>query len=94
MDYDHKIKYLEDNKLYNIYYEFLYMQRVSPLLSSTDQVVLLPVYHLLSLTLLIAYASNLILLPCFILSLEKSILRKEILNVSVIDIDEDDEEEN
>ena len=49
---------------------------------------------LLSLTLLIAYASNLILLPCFILSLEKSILRKEILNVSVIDIDEDDEEEN
>jgi len=49
---------------------------------------------LLSLTLLIAYASNLILLPCFILSLEKSILRKEILNVSVIDIDEDEEEEN
>jgi predicted RND superfamily exporter protein len=49
---------------------------------------------LLSLTLLIAYASNLILLPCFILSLEKSILRKEILNVSVIDIDEEDEEEN
>jgi len=49
---------------------------------------------LLSLTLLFAYASNLILLPCFILSLEKSILRKEILNVSVIDIDEEDEEEN
>ncbi len=49
---------------------------------------------LLSLTLLIAYTSNLILLPCFILSLEKSILRKEILNVSVIDIDEEDEEEN
>ncbi|MGZ3907909.1 MAG: efflux RND transporter permease subunit [Bacteroidia bacterium] len=48
---------------------------------------------LLSLTLLIAYASNLILLPCFILSLEKSILRKEILNVSVIDIDEEDEED-
>jgi predicted RND superfamily exporter protein len=46
---------------------------------------------LLSLTLLIAYASNLILLPCFILSLEKSILRKEILNVSIIDIDEEDE---
>lgn len=49
---------------------------------------------LLSLTLLVAYASNLILLPCFLLSLEKSILRKEILNVSVIDIDEEDEEEN
>ncbi|MGZ3866484.1 MAG: efflux RND transporter permease subunit [Bacteroidia bacterium] len=48
---------------------------------------------LLSLTLLIAYASNLILLPCFILSLEKSILRKEILNVSVIDIDDEEEED-
>jgi predicted RND superfamily exporter protein len=48
---------------------------------------------LLSLTLLIAYAANLILLPCFILSLEKSILRKEILNVSMIDIDEDEEED-
>ncbi len=48
---------------------------------------------LLSLTLLIAYASNLILLPCFLLTLEKSILRKEILNVPIIDIDEEDEEE-
>lgn len=47
---------------------------------------------LLSLTLLVAYASNLILLPCFLLSLEKSILRKEILNVPIIDIDEEDEE--
>jgi hypothetical protein len=47
---------------------------------------------LLSLTLLIAYASNLILLPCFLLTLEKSILRKEILNVPIIDIDEEDEE--
>lgn len=48
---------------------------------------------LLSLTLLIAYASNLILLPCFLLTLEKSILRREILNVPIINIDEEDEEE-
>ena len=48
---------------------------------------------LLSLTLLIAYASNLILLPCFLLTLERSILRKEILNVPIIDIDADDEDE-
>jgi len=51
---------------------------------------------LLSLTLLIAYTSNLILLPAFLLSLEKSILKKEILNVPVfdvnIDIDDDEEE--
>ena len=45
---------------------------------------------LLSLTLLIAYTSNLVLLPCFLLSLEKSILRKEILNVPLLDIEEDD----
>jgi predicted RND superfamily exporter protein len=44
---------------------------------------------LLSLTLLIAYTSNLILLPCFLLSLEKSILRKEILNVPILDIEVD-----
>jgi len=48
---------------------------------------------LLSLTLLVAYASNLILLPCFLLTLEKSILRREILNVPIIDIDEEDEED-
>lgn len=48
---------------------------------------------LLSLTLLVAYASNLILLPCFLLTLEKSILKKEILNVPIIDIDEDEEDE-
>jgi len=48
---------------------------------------------LLSLTLLIAYASNLILLPCFLLSLEKSILRKEILNVPLLDIDEENDED-
>lgn len=48
---------------------------------------------LLSLTLLIAYTSNLILLPCFLLSLEKSILRKEILNVPLLDIDEENEED-
>lgn len=47
---------------------------------------------LLSLTLLVAYAANLILLPCFLLTLEKSIIRKEILNVPIIDIDEEDEE--
>lgn len=49
---------------------------------------------LLSLTLLIAYTSNLILLPCFLLSLEKSILKKEILNVPVFDIDHADEEDD
>lgn len=48
---------------------------------------------LLSLTLLIAYASNLILLPCFLLTLERSILRKEILNVPIIDIDTEEEGE-
>jgi len=48
---------------------------------------------LLSLTLLIAYTSNLILLPCFLLSLEKSILKKEILNVPVFDIETEDEED-
>jgi predicted RND superfamily exporter protein len=48
---------------------------------------------LLSLTLLIAYTSNLILLPCFLLSLEKSILKKEILNVPVFDIEDEDEED-
>jgi predicted RND superfamily exporter protein len=47
---------------------------------------------LLSVTLLIAYTSNLILLPCFLLSLEKSILKKEILNVPVFDIAHEDEE--
>ncbi len=48
---------------------------------------------LLSLTLLIAYTSNLILLPCFLLSLEKSILRKEILNVPLLDIESENEED-
>ena len=48
---------------------------------------------LLSLTLLIAYTSNLILLPCFLLSLEKSILKKEILNVPVFDIENEDDED-
>ena len=49
---------------------------------------------LLSLTLLIAYTSNLILLPCFLLSLEKSILKKEILNVPVFEIDTDDDDKD
>ncbi len=49
---------------------------------------------LLSLTLLVAYAANLILLPCFLLTLEKSILRKEILNVPIINIEEEEDEED
>ncbi|HEX7414286.1 MAG TPA: MMPL family transporter [Bacteroidia bacterium] len=48
---------------------------------------------LLSVTLLMAYTCNLILLPCFILSLEKSMLRKEILNVPMLDIEVDTEKD-
>ncbi len=43
---------------------------------------------LLAITLIVAYTSNLILLPCFLLSLEKGILKKEILNIPLIDINE------
>jgi hypothetical protein len=47
---------------------------------------------LISFTLLVGYCSNLILLPAFLLSLERRLLKKEILNVPLIDIDEEEEE--
>jgi len=43
---------------------------------------------LISVTLLIAYCSNLILLPCFLLSLEKRLTNKEFLQTPLIDMDE------
>jgi predicted RND superfamily exporter protein len=43
---------------------------------------------LISITLLIAYCSNLILLPCFLLSLEKRLSNKEFLEDSIIDIND------
>jgi predicted RND superfamily exporter protein len=43
---------------------------------------------LISGTLLIAYCSNLILLPCFLLSLEKRLTDKGFLQESIIDIEE------
>jgi predicted RND superfamily exporter protein len=51
---------------------------------------------LISVTLLMAYSSNLILLPSFILSLEKSILKKQDLKDSLIEIPEleNDDAEN
>lgn len=49
---------------------------------------------LLSLTLMIAYCANLIILPSFLLTLEKSILKKEILNVPLVEIDDEEEEES
>lgn len=49
---------------------------------------------LISFTLLIAYCSNLILLPAFLLSLEKRMLKKEILNIPLIEIDEEEEEDD
>lgn len=49
---------------------------------------------LISGTLLIAYCSNLILLPCFLLSLEKRITNKEFLQTPLIEINEDEEEED
>ncbi len=42
---------------------------------------------LISLTLLIAYCSNLILLPCFLLTLEKRLTNREFLQSSLIDVD-------
>ena len=42
---------------------------------------------LISGTLLIAYCSNLILLPCFLLSLEKRLTNKEFLQTPLIEID-------
>lgn len=47
---------------------------------------------LISLTLLIAYASNLILLPCFLLSLEKKITTKAFLQEPLIEIYDEDED--
>lgn len=44
---------------------------------------------LISFTLLIAYCSNLVLLPCFLLSLEKRLTNKEFLQTPLIDTDED-----
>ncbi|MEI6815934.1 MAG: efflux RND transporter permease subunit [Bacteroidota bacterium] len=46
---------------------------------------------LISFTLLVAYASNLILLPCFLLSLEKRITTKAFLENPVIQMVEEDE---
>lgn len=49
---------------------------------------------LISFTLLVAYCSNLILLAAFILTLEKSLIRKELIrNVPIIDIDVSEDEE-
>ncbi len=42
---------------------------------------------LISGTLLVAYCSNLVLLPCFLLSLEKRLTNKEFLQTPLIDID-------
>lgn len=49
---------------------------------------------LISVTLLIAYCSNLILLPCFLLSMEKRLTNKEFLQKPIIDVDEEDDDEN
>ncbi len=45
---------------------------------------------LISVTLLIAYCSNLILLPCFLLTMEKKLTNKEFLQKPIIDVDEDE----
>lgn len=47
---------------------------------------------LISVTLLIAYCSNLILLPCFLLSLEKRITNKAFLEDPLIEIYDEDED--
>ncbi len=46
---------------------------------------------LISGTLLIAYCSNLILLPCFLLTLEKRLTNKEFLQTPLIETEEEDE---
>ena len=46
---------------------------------------------LISVTLLIAYCSNLILLPCFLLSLEKRLTNKVFLQDSLIEVDDEKE---
>ncbi len=48
---------------------------------------------LVSFTLLIAYASNLILLPAFLLSLEKRVMTKAFLEEPIINLDDNGEEE-
>ncbi len=47
---------------------------------------------LISVTLLIAYCSNLILLPCFLLSLEKKITNKAFLQEPLIDVFDEEED--
>lgn len=47
---------------------------------------------LISVTLLIAYCSNLILLPCFLLSLEKRLTSKAFLQEPLIDVYDEDED--
>ncbi|MFH1005621.1 MAG: MMPL family transporter [Bacteroidota bacterium] len=48
---------------------------------------------LISITLFLAYCSNLILLPCFLLSLEKRLTTKAMLKKSFIEVEEEEEEE-
>lgn len=47
---------------------------------------------LISLTLLISYCSNLILLPCFLLSLEKNLTRKALTKESLFQLYDEDED--
>ena len=47
---------------------------------------------LISITLFMAYCSNLILLPCFLLSMEKRLTTKAILEKPIIDVEEDENE--
>ncbi|MCW3083398.1 MAG: hypothetical protein JWP12_764 [Bacteroidetes bacterium] len=47
---------------------------------------------LISVTLLIAYCSNLVLLPCFLLSLEKRITSKAFMQEPLIDVYDEDED--
>jgi predicted RND superfamily exporter protein len=47
---------------------------------------------LISGTLLIAYCSNLILLPCFLLTLEKRLTNKEFLQTPLIEMNEEEDE--
>ena len=46
---------------------------------------------LVSFTLLTAYASNLILLPCFLLTLEKRLINKAFLEHSLVEPDSEEE---
>lgn len=46
---------------------------------------------LISITLFMAYCSNLILLPCFLLSLEKRLTTKALLETPIIEVEEDEE---